>query len=373
MWLVEAKLPERVQENVERLARSDDVRQVAIMPDVHLGRWVNNGSVMATTRLLYPQAVGGDIGCGLSALAFHGTAEVLREEASARLVLEALSQQVPALKQHGARQLPASLAARSLSHDTLLKASRRDGAYQLGTLGCGNHFAELQRDDAGRLWFMVHSGSRAMGQIITEFHLARAATSATGLKYLDLGEEPGRAYLNDLEWALRYATLNRLAILARLAEILAQLFRISADEGSYLDSPHNFARRENHLGQDLLVHRKSAISAQAGEAGLIAGSMGSPSYVVRGLGVEESLCSSSHGAGRLLSRSEARHRISAAAMRRQLERVHCDVRNLAGLRDEAPAAYRDLREVMRAQHDLTRQQTRLTPILNLKYPDPRSD
>ena len=139
-----------------------------------------------------------------------------------------------------------------------------------------------------------------------------------------------------------------------------------------MDSPHNFARRENHFGKELIVHRKSAISAQAGEPGLIAGSMGSPSFVVRGLGWEESLCSSSHGAGRALSRTEARNRITSKAMARQLGSIHYDQRNLDSLRDEAPAAYRDIREVMRAQHDLTRQEKHLTPLLNFKYPDNRA-
>ena len=190
-----------------------------------------------------------------------------------------------------------------------MRYSRTAGAtapWQMGTLGCGNHFVELQSDDTGVLWLMVHSGSRAMGQSITELHLARAASSTTGLKYLDTRTEAGRAYLNDMQWAMRYATLNRLAIMARMAEILAAQLGITANEESYLDSPHNFARRETHFGQELIVHRKSAISAQAGEPGLIAGSMGSPSFIVRGLGLEASLCSSSHGAGRALSRTAAR-------------------------------------------------------------------
>ena len=371
LWLAESKLSDKVIENVERLARSEDVRHVAIMPDVHLGKRINNGSVVAASSLIYPQAVGSDIGCGLSAISFKANGEVLRDAERAQAVLKELYRAVPALMQRGARNLPERLASASLSDERLTKSSRRDGAYQLGTLGCGNHFAEFQQDDAGVLWFMVHSGSRAMGQVITEFHLARASSSATGLKYLDTRSDAGRAYLSDMEWAVQYATLNRLAIMARVVEILADFFKIVADEESYVDSPHNFARQEVHFGQELFVHRKSAISARAGEAGLIAGSMGTPSFIVRGLGLEDSLCSSSHGAGRVLSRTEARARITPGAMQRQLGSVSYDHRNLVCLRDEAPAAYRDIRQVMQAQHDLTRQQLRLVPLLNFKYPDSR--
>ena len=259
-----------------------------------------------------------------------------------------------------------------MSDAALLKQSRRDGAYQLGTLGCGNHFIELQKDDTESLWLMVHSGSRAMGQIITGHHLAAASTSSTGLKHLDLRSEAGRAYFNDMEWAVQYATFNRLAMMARVVEILEVSFKIMADEDSYLDSPHNFARRETHFAEELIVHRKSAISARRDEIGLIAGSMGTPSFVVRGLGAEESLLSSSHGAGRVLSRTVARTRITGADMQRQLGRVHYDQQHLVALRDEAPAVYRDIREVMQAQRDLTRQHVRLTPVLNFKYADNRT-
>ena len=220
---------------------------------------------------------------------------------------------------------------------------------------------------------MIHSGSRAMGQIITDHHLAGASTSSTGLKYLDLQSEAGRAYFNDMEWAVQYATLNRLAIMARVVGIMESSFKVTADEAPYLDSPHNFARRETHSAHEFIVHRKSAISARQDELGLIAGSMGTPSFVTSGLGVAESLCSSSHGAGRVLSRTEARARISSAAMQRQLASVHYDSRHLVALRDEAPAAYRDIRKVMQAQRDLTRQHTRLIPVLNFKYADARRD
>lgn len=370
-WLVEARVAPDVQANIDRLARSEGVRHVAILPDAHLGRDINNGCVAAVSGLVYPQAVGNDIGCGLSAIRFDGPAECLADDGHAQDVLRQLYRRVPALKQPAAHALPESLASLALSCDKLAKASRRDGAWQLGSLGCGNHFVEFQKDDAGRLWAMVHSGSRAMGPAIAQFHLARAAVSSTGLKFLDTRAEAGQAYLNDMNWAVQYATLNRLALLANVVEIVAGLFSIPALEESYIDTPHNFARREEHYGENFIVHRKSANSARLDETGLIAGSMGSPSFVARGLGAEASLCSSSHGAGRALSRTEAQRRIKPAEMKHQLGAVKYDPRCLTELRDEAPAAYREIREVMQAQRELARQETRLAPVLNFKYPDRR--
>ena len=371
-WLVDVRVAPKVLENIERLARSEDVRHVVVLPDVHLGRLINNGCVAATTNLIYPQAVGSDIGCGFSSIVFNGTAEIIKDDRTAQKVIKELYNHVPVFKQSRAQVLPDKLSCRALSDKMLVKESLRDGAWQLGTLGCGNHFVEFQQDDAGALWLMVHSGSRAMGQIITQFHIAQAVSSASGLKPLDTRSAAGQAYLNDMDWAVQYATLNRLAIMARIVEIMELSCGMTANEESYIDSPHNFARREKHLGMELIVHRKSANSARLGEVNLIAGSMGSPSFLVQGLGNEDSLCSSSHGAGRAMSRTEARQRIKPTDIKRQLGSVKHDQRQLSELCDEAPAAYRDIRKVMQAQHDLVRQNARLSPVLNFKYPDHRS-
>ncbi|MCP5521644.1 MAG: RtcB family protein [Verrucomicrobiales bacterium] len=370
-WLAEARVPPKVQQNIDRLADSDDVQRVVVLPDVHLGRLVNNGCVAATVDLVYPQAGGSDIGCGFSAVRFNTSADVLKEDERARTVIRQLHGLVPALKQSSVQAVPASLRDRSLSDPALAKESERDGAWQFGTLGSGNHFVEFQEEEAGALWLMVHSGSRALGQLITRFHLERATRSRTGLLFLDGRSALGQAYLNDMDWAVCYASLNRLAIMARVVEFFDAAFGITAEESSYLDSPHNFARRERHFGRELIVHRKSANSAGLNERNLIAGSMGSPSFIVEGLGLEESLCSSSHGAGRVMSRTEACQRISPRDLKRQLGAVKYDDRQLARLCDEAPGAYRDIRKVMQAQHDLVRRRARLNPVLNFKFPDTR--
>jgi len=371
-WLVETRLPAQVKQNVERICRSEDVRHVALMPDLHLGRLANNGTAVATTNLIYPEAIGKDIGCGFSTIAFDGNAERLREAETASEVIAALYRVVPALKQRGALDLPESLAARPLSDASLVRKSQRDGAHQQGTLGCGNHFVEVQEDQSGRLWLMVHSGSRAMGQYISDFHLDQASASKTGLRFLDLRTPAGRHYFQDMEWAIQYATNNRLAIMAHVAELLEERLGLQTDQSSYLDSPHNFARQEEHFGRIWIVHRKSAASARAGELGLIAGSMGTTSFIVSGRGNPDALHSSAHGAGRLMGRQEARRRIRPRDLQRQLGRVHYDPGQLEALRDEAPAAYRDIRAVMRAQQELTRQVACLTTLLSFKYPDPRN-
>ena len=368
MWLAESRLDALVQVNLDRISHAEDVHHIAVMPDVHLGHSVNNGTVVATEYLIYPQAVGGDIGCGIAAIRFSA-ARLFDSDQQAHWIIRELYRRVPALKQHESRNLPERLNQLQLTNDSLIKKSQREGAYQLGTLGCGNHFAEFQEDETGCSWFMVHTGSRAMGQFITEHHLATAATSATGLKYLDSRSHQGQAYLQDMEWAKQYATLNRLAIIAEVAEIMEDHFSINVDEDSYLDCTHNFVRRETHFGREWWIHRKSAISAQPEELGIVAGSMGTPSFIVRGMGLAEALCSSSHGAGRVLSRTEARKTISQKSMEQQLGTVCYDDNHLRNLRDEAPGAYRDIHKVMRAQHELTRQVTRLTPKLNFKYPD----
>lgn len=370
-WLVEAKLTPNVQRNVERLAGSEDVRHVAVLPDIHLGRNVNNGCVAATVDLVYPEAVGGDIGCGYSAIALHGSPELLAKKETVQEILRRLYRLVPVLKQRDRPVWPARLDTPSLRAEPLIRESRREGAYQLGSLGSGNHFVEFQKDETDQVWILVHSGSRGMGQVITDFHLQRATTSTTGLHYLDMRNDAGSAYLHDMEWAIQYATVNRLTILGRAVEIMEAVCRVEADEASYLDCPHNFARRETHVGQTFLVHRKSANSARPEETAIIAGSAGTPSFIVRGRGDERALCSSSHGAGRLLSRTDARRRFSATEVRRQLEKVRFDDRALEGLRDEAPAAYRDIHKVLRAQRDLVRQERRLTPLLSFKYRDLR--
>jgi tRNA-splicing ligase RtcB len=213
---------------------------------------------------------------------------------------------------------------------------------------------------------MLHSGSRAMGQAIRDHHLRQATEGRTGLRSLDEGTDAGRAYLDDLAWALRYAEESRRAMAQAISELVRELLGVDVDWSSFVSCHHNHVRREVHEGVAWWVHRKGAIPAASGEPGIVPGSMGTPSFHVEGRGHELALCSSSHGAGRALSRTEARKSISRREVMRQLGDVLFDHRRADQLRDEAPSAYKDIRAVMRAQHELTRITRRLQPVLSYK-------
>ena len=367
-YWVEGPLPHEVEAAVRRLAHSDDVRHVAVMPDVHLAADVCVGMVVATENVLYSNAVGGDIGCGVAAIAFDGDATLLDNEGSAAAILAGLYRDVPLIRhsRKAGRRLPDALDAAVLSSPRLDALKQSEGTLQLGTLGRGNHFVELQADETARLWLMVHSGSRGMGQAIRDHHLGQGAAGRNGLRFLDSDRPAGRAYLQDLTWALDYAEASRLAMVHAVRDVVQDVLGILADEASYVSCNHNHVRRETHFGEPLWVHRKGAMSAAEGERGLIPGSMGTHSFHVEGRGCEEALSSSAHGAGRRLSRTEARRSLSTKDVTRELRGVWFDHRLAPRLREEAPSAYKDIDDVLRAQHELVRIVRTLRPVLCFK-------
>jgi tRNA-splicing ligase RtcB len=369
-WLTQP-LSADVAQSLERLRRAEDVHHVAVMPDVHLANEVCVGVAMATTRLIYLAAVGSDIGCGMAAIRFEADARLLSNERAAGRVLAAMYRRIPPLKHRREavpQGLPACLQDVTLSDAGLEKLKLRDGRYQFGTLGRGNHFVELQADDEDRLWLMVHSGSRGMGQAITAHHLKKAHQRETRdkLVFFDAESSQGQAYLADVAWAITYAEQNRLAIVGAVKQLLSELFQIAASPETLIHANHNHVRREAHHGRDFWVHRKGALSAAEGEPGVIPGSMGSASFHVAGRGETDALCSSSHGAGRALRRGEASKKISVRRLEQDMRGVWFDHRHAAQLRDEAPAAYKDIHAVMRAQRDLTRIERQLRPLLSYK-------
>jgi tRNA-splicing ligase RtcB len=357
-----------VETAIERLARGDDVRRIAVMPDVHLAADVCIGTVVATSHTLYPNAVGGDIGCGVAALAFDCEAARLDDERAAAAVLAGLYRAIP-LTRHGRKRAPGlspELTERVLSAPALETLKSRHGALQVGSLGRGNHFVELQAGSEGRLWLMLHSGSRGIGQAIRDHHLARCVTGRSGLRHLDATSPEGVDYLADMAWAVDYAEWSRRTMVAAVCEVVKEVLGSEPDDGSHISCNHNHVRRETHEGEAFWVHRKGAISAAAGEPGLVPGSMGTHSFHVEGRGCAAALCSSAHGAGRRLSRTDARRRLSAKDVTRELRGVWFDHRLAAGLREEAPSAYKDLDAVLRAEHDLVRITRRVRPILCFK-------
>lgn len=365
-WLADA-LDEPVRNALQRLAVTEDVQRVAVMPDVHLANGVCIGTVTATCSRIFPEAVGGDIGCGMSAVCFDVDASVVAPATAAANVLAGLYRTIPFIKHISSNDaaLANALWAQELSAQGLNNLKQREGRLELGTLGRGNHFIELQRDEAHRLWLMVHSGSRAMGPAIREHHV-RDAQRAGGLAWVDAETEQGKAYLQDHDWSRRYAAANRRLMVDRVAALLRELFGAEMDLTTFVDCDHNHVQRETHADGVWWVHRKGALHAAPGRPGVIPGSMNSPSFHVEGRGETSALCSSSHGAGRAMSRHDARRKIPKRQLLAEVNGVWFDHRFADQLREEAPGAYKDIGRVMRAQQPLIKIVRKLEPVLVYK-------
>lgn len=366
-WLA-GPLDHDVSEALERLRRAPDVQEIAVMPDVHLSADVCIGVAVGTSSLIYPQAVGGDIGCGIFAVGLDVEAAALKNPRTAGEVLRNLHRTVPARRRNRAAVIPQppELATDALSHPSLESVRRNDGMMEFATLGSGNHFIELQADEGGRLWLMVHSGSRALGQTIRDHHLARAQPADNRLRALEAKSAEGAEYLHDASYARRFADASRRAIAAEVERVLTVALGAHLCWETVISTDHNHVSFENHGRRDLWVHRKGAMSARLGERGVLPGSMGSLSFHVEGRGQDEALCSSAHGAGRALSRTAARSKVTERELRRQMAGVWYDFRIGEKLRDEAPSAYKDIRAVLRAQKELVKVTRTLRPVLNYK-------
>ena len=366
-WLAEP-MKHDVSEAIERLRRAPDVQQIAVMPDVHLAADVCVGVVVATSHLIYPQAVGGDIGCGMLAVAFDVEATALTDPGTAGRVLAGLGRAVPARRRsrRAAITPPSDLTTAMLSHPRLEAMRRHEGLIEFATLGSGNHFVELQSDEDGRLWLMVHSGSRGIGPAIRDYHMAHGEDVGGGLRALDAAGDQGVRYLDDAAWARRFADASRRAMAEEVGTVLKNMLGARLCWETVITTDHNHVSLEHHGGRELWVHRKGAMPAAPGQAGVLPGSMASASFHVAGRGHEGALCSSAHGAGRALSRTAARAKVTDREFRGQMQGVWYDYRLSDKLRDEAPAAYKDIKAVLRAQRDLVKVRRVLRPVLNYK-------
>ena len=366
-WLA-APMNRDVSEAIERLRRAPDVQKIAVMPDVHLAADVCIGVAVATSRLIYPQAVGGDIGCGMLAVRFDVEATALQDPRLAGQILAAIGRAVPARRRNRrAAVKPPSELEMPLSHHSLEAVRNNDGALEFATLGSGNHFLELQGDEDGQLWLMVHSGSRGLGHAIRDHHLGHAEVVGGGLRALDATSDPGMEYLHDANWARCFADASRKAIAMEVEGVMRAMLNARLCWETALTTDHNHVLLEPHGERDLWVHRKGAMPAAAAQPGVLPGSMGDSSFHVEGRGHEDALCSSAHGAGRALSRTVARAQITERELRRQMNGVWYDYRLSDRLRDEAPAAYKDIKAVLRAQRDLVKVTRLLRPLLNYKH------
>lgn len=363
--------PKDAVQQLQRLATMPYVhRNVAAMADVHLSDAVAVGTVFATEQMLVPSALGGDLGCGVAALRFSIDAESL-DRRSLDQLLQALITRIPvgeACQRGGGDERLHSLAvplmSATLSTGALEHVRERQLLRQLGTLGGGNHFLELERDTEGWLWAVVHTGSRGLGGAIASHH--GKAAGPEPLAGLNLQTDAGNAYLTDLDFAQQFARANRRAILDAVASLLLDMTGAHPDEDSRIDIHHNHIQREVHDGKPLWVHRKGATCVPAGARGIIPGSMGTATYLVEGLGCALAFNSCSHGAGRVMTRREARAKVRPQALEHSLRRVAFDRRRLSSLVEEAPSAYRDIRAVLDDQQHLITPRLRLEPLLVLK-------
>jgi tRNA-splicing ligase RtcB (3'-phosphate/5'-hydroxy nucleic acid ligase) len=353
---------------------------VALMPDAHWGMGCTIGSVIPTLEAIIPSAVGVDIGCGVIA-----TETVLRTSDlpdDLDPLLDRWAQHIPAgLGYWHADEDPAwraFAAAHGVPEPVLSDSRMREKApKQFGTLGSGNHFLELCADERDVVWLMLHSGSRGVGNQLAMQHIGKAKRLMRralvdlpdpDLAYFVQGTAEFEAYVRDLEWAQAYAFGSR----QRMASVaLAQLARATGRapevlEVSTINNHHNYARRERHGDVEMWVTRKGAISARAGELGVIPGSMATGSFVVRGLGNPDSYMSAAHGAGRVMSRGEARRRFTVEDMRRAMEGRTWLRTKARELIDEIPEAYKNLDQVMADQADLVEVVHRLETLVNYK-------
>lgn len=363
-------IPEGALQQLERIAAQPYVvGHVATMPDLHVAHGVAVGTVFATDGVLVPSALGGDLGCGVSAVQLDLPARALGRRDLER-VLDGWSRSIPAgdaVHRGRGRAAPASLVETPLSTGTLDHLRERLLPRHLGTLGGGNHFLELDRDMDGATWLLVHSGSRGLGSAIGAHHVRAAEVMGHGdIPGLPVDSDPGRAFVADLAWALAFAAANRAALAEVALAVVAEVAGTPPAELLRIDVQHNYAIQEEHLGRTVWVHRKGAIAAPEGALVLIPGSMGTASYVARGLGKPTSFRSASHGAGRTMTRREARERVSVDRLKHAMRRVVHDGRRLAGLVEEAPAVYRDIGDVLEDEADLVCPVSRLEPLVVLK-------
>lgn len=349
---------------VVRVAHARDVARVAVMPDVHLAGSACVGLVVGTRRLLVPELLGSDLGCGVAALDLGASAELLRDRTRATRLLDELGRAVPTRLHDGA--ITSWDPQRALSTGRLAHVLEHDARRELGTLGRGNHFLELQADEAENLWLMVHTGSRALGPAIQAHHARAAAEKLAGLGAIEADSVAGAAYLADHDVALAFARENRRRIAARVCEVVGDVLRAQPDLHTWLECHHDVVRHETHDDEPLWVHRKGSVPAHEGDPVIIPGSMGTESVHAIGVGDPRALASSAHGAGRALTRTDARRRIDRAALEREMAAVVFDARLASRLVEEAPSAYKDLRHVLRAQRGLARVTRTLRPLLVLK-------
>jgi tRNA-splicing ligase RtcB len=352
-------------------------KHIALMPDAHTGYGMPIGGVMAADNVVVPNAVGVDIGCGICAVK---TDLKLDPNIQRRLkeIVRDIEERVPLGFKHHKRAQDESLMPRGYDVGSMevVRAEYRSALRQLGTLGGGNHFIEIQKDKEDYIWIMIHSGSRNIGKQVADHYnkLAKRLNKQwnspvppkADLAYLPFTTEEAHKYFEEMNYCVDFALANRKLMLTRVQEIFSNYFP-NIKFGQIINIAHNYAKWEKHFGKDVVVHRKGATSAHKGELGIIPGSQGTKSYIVEGLGNPESFSSCSHGAGRVMGRNEAIRRLSFEEEVRKLNKrgILHSIRTHRDL-DEAPSAYKNIQQVMLDQEDLVKIVTEVSPLAVIK-------
>lgn len=353
---------------------------VALMPDAHYGIGSTVGSVIATDKAIIPAAVGVDIGCGMCAVKTTLKAEDLPDDL--KVIRHQMERDIPVgFNQYNDKNLPSMgwIAKKLISdydeitHSYSGISTKSSPVYQLGTLGGGNHFIEICLDEFNTVWIMLHSGSRGAGNRIGQYFIEKAKKEMErffinlpdkDLAYLPEGSEYFDDYVHCVNWAQAYALENRYLMMQRVISALARYTKSFVTDGEWINCHHNYVQKERHYGKNIFVTRKGAISARQGQFGIIPGNMGAKSYIVEGLNNPESFMSCSHGAGRSMSRTQARKQFTVEDMQKSTEGVEC--RKDENVIDEIPMAYKSIDAVMQSQADLVKPVAVLKQILCVK-------
>lgn len=353
-------------------------RHLALMPDLHGSKGMPIGTVLATKDVVIPNAVGVDIGCGMCAVKTNIKVETIEQEVLRKQIMRGIRKQIPLGMEHHKeaqeeKYMPANHDVESM---TIVKRQYVSATKQVGTLGGGNHFIELQRDDEGWLWIMIHSGSRNLGKQVCDYYSRVAAIlneryfssvkPELNLPFLPLKTKEFNEYWSEMQYCIDFGLCNRNLIMQRIEEVISDSIP-NVEFEPMINIAHNYAAWETHFDEACIVHRKGATSAKMGEIGIIPGSQGTSSYIVEGLGNPLSFMSCSHGAGRVMSRTEAVKSLNLAEEIQKLDEkgiVHA-IRCQEDL-EEASSAYKNIEEVIGQETDLVKIRTHLFPIAVIK-------
>ena len=372
LWLREDEMEEVALEQARNLANLPFAfSHIAIMPDTHQGYGMPIGAILATKGVVIPNAVGVDIGCGMCSLRTNLT-DV--ETTDLKKIMGMIRETVPVGFNHHKTQQDEKWMPKREGNLPIVNQEYSSALRQIGTLGGGNHFIEIQRGSDGYIWIMIHSGSRNIGFTVANHYndVAKKMNARSGedisqdLAYIPEASKYFELYWNEMNYCLEFALANRKLMMERVKAAFSDVLP-EVEFADFINKPHNFAALEEHFGATVIVHRKGATRARKGEWGMIPGSQGTRSFLVKGKGEPQSFQSCSHGAGRVMSRTQARKTLDLKEVVRSLDErgiLHA-IRRRSDL-DEAPESYKDIDEVMQNQTDLVEVQIELRPLAVIK-------